>query len=91
MKERIRYRSKIDEMVVRSGLSGLAVAREMGMTTNRMVSLRRAVDANISTDDMVACTAAIKRMGGYLHSDDADKLERLRFHLTEIFEILNLH
>jgi predicted transcriptional regulator len=73
MKEDSHYRSKIDELVCKSGLSGLAIAREMGITTNRIVALRRAVSKYISTDDLASCEAAILRLGGTI-SNETTKL-----------------
>ena len=64
MTEEVKYRSSIDELVLKSGFSGLKIAREMGITANRMVALRRARDKNVSTDDLAACGAAVNRLGG---------------------------
>ena len=73
IKEGTRYRSRIDELVVNSGLTGLKIAREMGITKNRIIALRRAQDKNISTDDLSACQAAILRLGGdIIFNQDGD-------------------
>ena len=64
MTEGTRYRSRIDELVLKSGFSGLKIAREMGVSTNRIVALRRAKDKNVSTDDLTSCSDAIRRLGG---------------------------
>ena len=89
MKERTHYRSKIDEIVCKSELSASAIAREMGITNNRIVALRRAIDSSISTDDMASCKAAILRMGGKVYSEGDTDIEKLRFHLSKVKEIIN--
>jgi len=88
MKERTHYRSKIDELVCKSGLSGSAIAREMSVTTNRIIALRRATDSGISTDDMDSCRAAIKRLGGIISTKAEDDMKSIKFHLKKVFEIL---
>lgn len=62
--ERTQYRSSIDELVCKSGISGTKIAAEMGVPLNRIVALRRANSKNISSDDLAACSAAIIRLGG---------------------------
>ncbi|MDP8268840.1 MAG: hypothetical protein P9L97_08950 [Candidatus Tenebribacter davisii] len=89
MSERTQYRSKIDEIVCKSGLSGSSIAREMGITTNRIIALRRATDHSISIDDVSSCEAAIVRLGGIVQSKSDDDIEKLRFHLGKVTEIID--
>jgi len=56
------YRSYIDKIVGESGYSGSLIAREMGITVNRIIALRRALSENISTDDVASCKSAISRL-----------------------------
>ena len=64
MTEGTRYRSRIDELVLKSSFSGLKIAREMGISKNRIIALRMAKDANVSTYDLASCSDAIRRLGG---------------------------
>ena len=88
MNERTHYRSKIDELICKSGVSALAVAREMGITNNRIIALSRAKEQNISSDDMAACRAAIERLGGHIQDEEESKIEAINTHLREIIELL---
>jgi hypothetical protein len=73
MKARTQYRSSIDELVCKSGLAGSAISREMGVTVNRIIALRRANSENISRDDLAACKSAILRLGGEIsYNQDGD-------------------
>jgi len=75
--EKTQYRSSIDELVCKSGLPGSVIAREMGISVNRIIALRRARSENISTDDLSACKAAIVRLGGDVGYDQDGELARV--------------
>lgn len=83
------YRSKIDELVCKSGIPGSTIAREMGITVNRIIALRRCVNTSISSDDVASCEAAIERLGGHLESREESRLSELKYHLNEIKSILS--
>jgi len=57
MKEQKYYRSPIDELVSKSGMSAKAIAQEMGIKYHRMVALRRLKD--VQDDDLQNCERAI--------------------------------
>ena len=57
MKEQKYYRSPIDELVSKSGMSAKAIAAEMGIKYHRMVALRRLKD--VQDDDLQNCERAI--------------------------------
>ena len=86
------YRSKIDKLVCESGLKGSAVAREMGVSVDRIIALRRGKDENISSDDFKSCVSAIARLGGDIpvtqHRSIEERLSDIEAKLDRVVKML---